>query len=1340
MTAAIADVCSSNERERRVEEAVDWWAELRAELSGKDLELDSAICYHRGQLHARLFSSPPLSGSDRRDGCRHCWSKAVDAWTELPGIAFHYPPTVRASSTRAMQKHNQHMQQAAEHLQSAAPLLSLYSLDEEQMAALQLLSLLYSALLMHAHAAAAILQCGILHLGSGRLRDAHSCLSQAEALRAQHCSASSLAQADQYSLLHARLSLLLHPTSPPLPPPACLSSASLLSSPPPLHAAERIFHAQQLDLLSLLLARGGRGSQGLQIGEAAYLCWSSLMRKLAASADQQDRDSSQPAAAKKGQRVAAARRAAAGDDGELDEEEERRVDRAERDDVHHSHARRIDGLLSSVSTLTSPHRWLILSSFLSSLRHRALQLEQQGDVRQCLDCLTKAAAISSALEATAHGRKAEMLRRRVRLKLGRGDEDSKEADTDRAVTVLTQMRQEWEEERRADAAASSEEEADQQRLLLPQSAYRRRLLHLRHSVELADGCRRLRLQEAALEAYTHALTLIDRLMRSSPLLAASPVEERPAVTRRTRGRKAQTAIAAVSPAGAEVISNSPVLLAYRAQVEAKVASLSLQASCDADTSSAASSAQSLLTASAVLSSHHALVDAAWCCYWRHRAQADCSAAPAAWSSAQLRGAVAVKPVASTALLQSGIAACFGLSPPHLMRLLFLSLSATTGLTSPVDAAFALNCSVGITARHAAIAAVTDRSEPSSQPASEQGTDGLTAQLDRLQLTDSSSDSEARHERDSARVRQLHLFSLDGGLEADRRRFEIEYLQHLPLHWTVVTVALSDDSRHLLLSRIRSAKHEAAPILLLRLPLIRSVAAAAPAQPPEQHVGAAARPTRSASQSRSRSSSARPSPVSSLPHPTPSAASSSSPRHNALDAAIAELAAILRLSGEMNDSVRSSKADDFTAQQREDWWTGRRRLDERMRLMLEQLEDGCFGAWRGALAGLHRGEADRQRQQQATLSVQSALHDALSITAAAAPSSPLYAYVEALLSAPSCITASQLEPGLMYLLGWTDDMNCSTDEAEELRRSQPSSAQQQLARLVRQLQQARQRLLSGSGGGASERQPVILLLSSQLQHLPFESMPVLAPHPVTRMPSFLFLLQHMTGQAGAEPESGSCSAVSLSSHSFILNPSGDLARTEATFSPLLPALGLTRGLTSSAPSPSAFLSALSSEFFLYIGHAAGDQYVSLHAVARRASPSVCVLMGCGSGRWKGSSTEYEGWGMVSALLVAGARAVVGNLWDVTDGEIDRLCVRLLHGITGRQAGPAAQGERQTAQQKGGTRAAARKGEKASESMKSPRTPLLSELVVDSRSACHLRYLMGASPVVFGIPVAFQLETK
>lgn len=154
--------------------------------------------------------------------------------------------------------------------------------------------------------------------------------------------------------------------------------------------------------------------------------------------------------------------------------------------------------------------------------------------------------------------------------------------------------------------------------------------------------------------------------------------------------------------------------------------------------------------------------------------------------------------------------------------------------------------------------------------------------------------------------------------------------------------------------------------------------------------------------------------------------------------------------------------------------------------------------------------------------------------------------------------------------------------------------------------------------------------------------------------------------------------------YILNPSGDLTRTQATLEPFLNALpSETHAATKSGHTPTAwtrmvqqkpdeatFASTLAtSDITLYFGHGSGNQYIRPRTIEQLDKCSAVVwLMGCSSG----SATEHgelETTSVPLSYLLAGCcrdeeappapggmcMAVVATLWDVTDRDIDKFSV-------------------------------------------------------------------------------------
>ena len=167
------------------------------------------------------------------------------------------------------------------------------------------------------------------------------------------------------------------------------------------------------------------------------------------------------------------------------------------------------------------------------------------------------------------------------------------------------------------------------------------------------------------------------------------------------------------------------------------------------------------------------------------------------------------------------------------------------------------------------------------------------------------------------------------------------------------------------------------------------------------------------------------------------------------------------------------------------------------------------------------------------------------------------------------------------------------------------------------------------------------------------------------------------------------------------------------------------------------------------------------------------MGCSSGKLK-EEGKYEPHGMVYNYLHAGSPAVVGTLWDVTDKDIDRWGMECLSrwglfedsapagggvdrkgdvddafsrrandkGTGGsksksktraksrvREGAPVADNDDDEDEEVERDSSKARRGENRSKGKVT-----LDQAVAWGREKCFLRYLNGAAPVVYGIPVS------
>lgn len=244
---------------------------------------------------------------------------------------------------------------------------------------------------------------------------------------------------------------------------------------------------------------------------------------------------------------------------------------------------------------------------------------------------------------------------------------------------------------------------------------------------------------------------------------------------------------------------------------------------------------------------------------------------------------------------------------------------------------------------------------------------------------------------------------------------------------------------------------------------------------------------------------------------------------------------------------------------------------------------------------------------------------------------------------------------------------------------------------------------------AERPPkhTVLVLDKALHLFPWESLPCLQGYPVCRVPSLECLrdriLQFRKSPSGA--------VVDSKSGSFVLNPTGDLRTTQTTFEQDLSKFKTWNAIIQREPTEDEFRDSLETKgLFLYFGHGSGAQYIRGRTVKRLNQCAVSFLMGCSSGSLT-EAGEYEPYGTPMNYLHAGSPALVATLWDVTDRDIDRFTT-----TTFDEWGLIAK--------------------KENKDKKRGLDVSLDTAVARSRGACVLKYLNGAAPVVYGVPVFLE----
>ncbi|CAK7197429.1 separin protein [Sporothrix eucalyptigena] len=281
----------------------------------------------------------------------------------------------------------------------------------------------------------------------------------------------------------------------------------------------------------------------------------------------------------------------------------------------------------------------------------------------------------------------------------------------------------------------------------------------------------------------------------------------------------------------------------------------------------------------------------------------------------------------------------------------------------------------------------------------------------------------------------------------------------------------------------------------------------------------------------------------------------------------------------------------------------------------------------------------------------------------------------------------------------------------------------------------------AAGEPSDHLHSILVLDKSLHVFPWESLPCMMNLAVSRVPSLaclrrLILEQQQQQQHATDDDElrepsdvvgrpSGCRA-SISSGAYMLNPGGDLPSTETTFDgPLtlnLRGPNWTR-MVGRTPTEDEFESILcNKDILLYFGHGSGAQFIRGRTVRKlERCRATALLMGCSSAGLNYNG-EFELHGTVWDYMLAGCPAVVGTLWDVTDKDIDRFA-----GRSFEEWGLVPRGSFDD------------KGSKKSSSVSSssPRAMAsLVEAVMRARDAPRFRYLTAAAVCVYGIPVYLQ----
>ncbi len=266
------------------------------------------------------------------------------------------------------------------------------------------------------------------------------------------------------------------------------------------------------------------------------------------------------------------------------------------------------------------------------------------------------------------------------------------------------------------------------------------------------------------------------------------------------------------------------------------------------------------------------------------------------------------------------------------------------------------------------------------------------------------------------------------------------------------------------------------------------------------------------------------------------------------------------------------------------------------------------------------------------------------------------------------------------------IDAMTAKLESLSISRPSQALGGGNRLSQGEPRSPMAIDSGVDESDEVEECLFLILDENLHRFPFEGMSSFEGRAVCRVPSLPFVVLPLVEAADA----WRIAELDPFGASFILDPESNLSETKNRLLPVIQSISSInkwewKGVIGSNPSKAFIEKALKHDngLLLYCGHGAGQVFyprksverllmntsdefgevAAAAAVGTRLCRASVILMGCSSGRLvsvnrKNSKTHenlpvhFEPEGIALSYLCAGAPCVVGNLWDVTDRDIDR----------------------------------------------------------------------------------------
>ncbi|XP_011657385.1 separase isoform X3 [Cucumis sativus] len=456
--------------------------------------------------------------------------------------------------------------------------------------------------------------------------------------------------------------------------------------------------------------------------------------------------------------------------------------------------------------------------------------------------------------------------------------------------------------------------------------------------------------------------------------------------------------------------------------------------------------------------------------------------------------------------------------------------------------------------------------------------------------------------------------------------------------------------------------------------------------------------------------------------------------------IDEIVPAFRIILEGNYLSSSEFPSEDTKTNRKLWWKRRTKLDECLGKLLGTIEDSWLGPWKFMLLGDWSNRKHVEFEfNSLVLNLKSKckldVNESLLKVILEGPEEVLEAFDSKLYSRKGCIIGRE---------------RFYNKEGSNPFQNTSKGLDQVSGLALKLIQDAKKKLEVEDN---TSREPIILVLDYDVQMLPWENLPVLRNQEVYRMPSVGSICATLDRRYRQQEQDGGIMAAFPSIDPldafYLLNPSGDLNNTQIEFENWFKDLNL-EGKAGYAPTSSELIEELKSrDLFIYFGHGSGAQYIPKQEIQKLDACAASLLMGCSSGSLT-LNGHYVPQGTPLSYLKAGSPVIVANLWEVTDKDIDRFGKAVLEAWLRERScalSSSAQHDIVTKEleaMKISSKCANKKVtslpatcESGSSSKgHSVHKRMIGSFLCEARDACTLRYLIGASPVCYGVPTSIK----